>query len=167
MSDSILRNSLKLENEQLKTAQGLWIKLMWIHWFPWSYNEWIMTSKGKTWSLGTNSRLPFAINVILNLSIDKNTKKLACENSHLSLLRCKRCFTGVTSAPQQQKFPSGKEQGVMAVFAGYRKRSISWTRKDPFCSCGNSTGNSQQASKFYLQSQFVFPYMPWFGFISG
>ena len=108
-----------------------------------SMNEWIMTSKGKTWSLGTNSRLPFAINVILNLSIDKNTKKLACENSHLSLLRCKRCFTGVTSAPQQQKFPSGKEQGVMAVFAGYRKRSISWTRKDPFCSCGNSTGSSQ------------------------
>ena len=86
-----------------------------------------MTSKGKTWSLGTNSRFPFAINVTLNLSIDKNTKKLAHENSHLSLLQGKRCFTGVTSAPQQQKFPSGEEQGVMAVFAGYEKKSISWT----------------------------------------
>ena len=27
-----------------------------------------MKSKGKTWSLGTNLRLPFAINEIINLS---------------------------------------------------------------------------------------------------
>ena len=83
-----------------------------------------MTSERKTWSLGTNSRLPFAINVTLNLSIDKNIKKLAHENSHLSLLQCKRCFTGVSFAPQRQKFPGGEDQGMMAVFAGYRKRRI-------------------------------------------
>ena len=64
----------------------------------------------------------------LHLSIDKNTKKLAHGNSHLSSLQGKRCFMGVTSAPQQQKFPSGEEQGVMAVLiAGYQKKSISWT----------------------------------------
>ena len=27
-----------------------------------------MENKGKTWSRGTNSRLPFSVNVILNLS---------------------------------------------------------------------------------------------------
>ena len=90
-----------------------------------------MTGKGKTWSLGTNSRLPFAINVTLNLSIDKNTKKLAHENSHLSLLRCKRCFTGVPSAPQRQKFPGSEEQGVMAVFAGYPKKEHKLNEERP------------------------------------
>ena len=32
-----------------------------------------MTIKGKTWSRGTNSRLPFCVNVNLNLSNKKQT----------------------------------------------------------------------------------------------
>ena len=32
-------------------------------------NEQSTTSKGETWSRGTNSRLPFDVNVMLNLSI--------------------------------------------------------------------------------------------------
>ena len=32
-------------------------------------NEQKATSKGETWSRGTNSRLPFYVNVMLNLSI--------------------------------------------------------------------------------------------------
>ena len=33
-------------------------------------NEQPTTSKGETWSRGTNSRLPFDVNVMLNLSIN-------------------------------------------------------------------------------------------------
>ena len=32
------------------------------------------TSKEETWSRGTNSRLPFNVNVILNLSVDEPAK---------------------------------------------------------------------------------------------
>ena len=42
MSDSIRKWAVKNSS-----GQFLWIKLMGIHWFPWSYNEWKMTSKGK------------------------------------------------------------------------------------------------------------------------
>ena len=35
-----------------------------------------MKNKGKTWSRGTNSRLPFGVNLNLNLSIDG--KQLVC-----------------------------------------------------------------------------------------
>ena len=43
---------------------------MWIYWLLCSYNEQYTISTWKTWSCGTNSRLPFAINAMFNLSID-------------------------------------------------------------------------------------------------
>ena len=42
---------------------------------------------GKTWSRGTNSRLPFDVNVNLNLSIGKKTITLVCT------FLCRHCTT--------------------------------------------------------------------------
>ena len=39
--------------------------------FSWS-NKQLTTIKGKTWSRGTNSRLPFGVNMNLNLSMNDN-----------------------------------------------------------------------------------------------
>ena len=47
----------------------LWIELEWIYRFSFSCNEPKTTSNGETWSRGTNSRLQFAANSVINLSI--------------------------------------------------------------------------------------------------
>ena len=44
-----------------------------------------MESKGKTWSRGTNSRLPFAVNLNLNLSINI----IPTYSSFLPVVSCK------------------------------------------------------------------------------
>ena len=103
-----------------------------------SMNEWIMTSKGKTWSLGTNSRLPFAINVILNLSIDKNTKKLACENSHLSLLRCKRQRAGSNGCIcrlLKKEHKLNKERPILFLWEQYRQFPVGKQVLSPVTVC--------------------------------
>ena len=52
--------------------QFLWIKLAWNYVFLSRYNKQETTIEGKTWSRGTNARLPFGVNVILNYSIKSN-----------------------------------------------------------------------------------------------
>ena len=58
---------LKIENEQIKTARNssLWIKIAWDYWFMCRNKRQAM---GETWSRGTNLRLPFDVNVMVNLS---------------------------------------------------------------------------------------------------
>ena len=52
-------------------------------------------SKGKTWSRGTNSRFPFAVNVTLNLSNDSGTivelSSNKSDNEKQFLLGKKKC----------------------------------------------------------------------------
>ena len=66
-----VENFLRIENQQIKTVQQfICIELTWNYlFFSWSYKQ-LTTVKGKTWSGGTNSRLPFRINVNLDLSND-------------------------------------------------------------------------------------------------
>ena len=65
---------LRIENKQIKTVQnhsyvynGLETSYFFLSWS----NKQYTTIKGKTWSRGTNSRLPFCVNVNLNLSNKK------------------------------------------------------------------------------------------------
>ena len=55
-------------------------KLRETHYFRWRNDEQQTTSKDETWSRGTNSRLPFDVNVMLNLSItDNKWLRIFCE----------------------------------------------------------------------------------------
>ena len=47
-----------------------------------------MTIKGKTWSHGTNSRLPFGVNVNLNLSLNKLILTACIPSEDQSYLSC-------------------------------------------------------------------------------
>ena len=61
---------LGIENEPIKTEPNNSYLQNWCeitYFFSWS-NKQLMTIEGKTWSRGTNSRLPFVVNVNLNLS---------------------------------------------------------------------------------------------------
>ena len=67
---------LRIENKQIKTVQnhsyvynGLETSYFFLSWS----NKQYTTIKGKTWSRGTNLRLPFCVNVNLNLSNKKQT----------------------------------------------------------------------------------------------
>ena len=47
-----------------------------------------MPSKGETWSRGTNSCLPFAVNALLNLSVTKEVAPKASNEIYLMWRFC-------------------------------------------------------------------------------
>ena len=85
-----VRFKLRISQNRKRAAKNrpkqlLWTRLTWSYSFWGRSNEQWSTSQEKTWSQDTDSRLPFAVSVTLNLSIVFKLKKkiICCQWDHV------------------------------------------------------------------------------------
>ena len=83
-------------------------------------NETKTTSKEETWSRGTNSRLPFDVNVVLNLSINSHVyaslrSMAVLPGARLSGEPSKARVNGKRSSEKNENFSSCSRANLLAV----------------------------------------------------